>query len=287
MVMRIIAFLLLAASTVAPAVELPVAALPGSVDYIVDGSSVNVPVGALELEWPAEAAEFAGRLQVEASEDRRTWRKAGDDAPIANLQIDGEKLLEQRVEFPPTQAKFWRLSWAGEAPSFQLTGVRVEPANGNAAIKRLKLAVNGRPVTARPGDFEFDLGAAVPVDRINVQLPAQNSLTRIELRSRTTSAQPWMPVITRGFYRLQTRNGELTNGPVAIASTPARYWLARLDEHSVEPSNGVPRLQVEWIAQSVPRRTPWVWIVSAVGLALLLVLSYRLLTRRERNQLDL
>jgi Protein of unknown function (DUF3999) len=49
-------------------------------------------------------------------------------APIANLHSDAQRLVEQRVEFAPTKAKFWRLSWSGAAAPFVLTAVSGEPA---------------------------------------------------------------------------------------------------------------------------------------------------------------
>jgi len=254
----------------------------GVLSYLVDARSLDKPIAAFDLKWPDDAAEFAGRLQVEAGEDRNTWRKVLDGAPIANLHVDGKKLIEQRVEFSPTQAKFWRLSWAGAAPSFALTAVRAEPAVGQGQIKRSKLAVNGKPMASRPGEFVFDLGASVPVDRINLQLPGHNSIVRVELQSRTSPADSWRPALEHGFYRLETRNGEMRNGPVAIAPTADRYWLAKLDEHSGELGNGVPRLQVEWVPQPVPRKTPWLWIVFVLGVALLLAVVYRLLSRSKR-----
>jgi len=73
--------------------------------YLIDGRALDVPVSALRLEWPEDAADFAGRVKVEASDSLTGWRVVANGAPIANLHSTADRLVEQRVEFPPTQAK--------------------------------------------------------------------------------------------------------------------------------------------------------------------------------------
>ena len=219
--------------------------------YIVDGRSLRVPVATMQLEWPDDAAEFAGRLKVDASGDLDTWRTVAEAAPVANLHSDGGRIVERQVDFPATQAKFWRLSWAGAAPTFTLTGVYAEPAAGRIDAPRSELAVRGTAAVGRPEETTFDLGAPLPVDRINFKLPEQNSIVQIELQSRAMPADPWISRGKHGFYRLQTRNGEMRNSPVAIATSPHRYWLARIDEDSRGLGDGPPQLEVAWIAHEI------------------------------------
>lgn len=219
--------------------------------YIADGRSLRVPVAAMQLEWPDDAGEFAGRLKVETGGDLDTWRTVTEAAPVANLHSDGGRIVERQVDFPAIQAKFWRLSWAGPAPPFALTGVYAEPAGGRVDAARSELAVRGTAAAGRPGETTFDLGAPLPVDRINFKLPEQNSIVQIELQSRAIPADPWIAQGKHGFYRLQTRNGEMRNGPVAIATSPNRYWRARIDEDSRGLGDGPPQLEVGWVAREV------------------------------------
>lgn len=219
--------------------------------YIVDGRSLDTPVAALQLDWPGDAAEFAGRLQVQASDDLGTWRTVTKGAPVANLRSDDEQLTEKRVEFPAQRANFWKLSWAGAAPSFALTALRAEPAAGPAEMKREQLTVRGKPVAQRLGEITFDLGAHVPVDRITLQLPERNSIVQAELLARASPAEPWRFVGKHGFYRLETRNGEMENGPVAITPTSQRFWLAKLDLHGGGLGTGQPQLTVGWLPHDV------------------------------------
>lgn len=217
--------------------------------YLADGRSLAVPVAALRLEWPPDAADFAGRVRVEASDSLNDWRMVNSAAPIANLHSDTQRLVEQRVEFAPTKAKFWRLSWSGTAAPFVLTAVLGEPAKQNVDAHHTSLSLAA--VSTRNGEFEYDLGASVPVDRVNLELPDINTVVDVELLSRARPADGWHTVRRSGFYRLKGETEEFRNGPVSVAPNTDRYWLLRTDPKRGGLGTSAPRLLVEWVPHEV------------------------------------
>lgn len=216
--------------------------------YLVDGRTLEAPVAALQLSWPEDAADFAGRVKVEASDDLASWQLAAGAAPVANLHADSGRLVEQRVELPPTRAKYWRLSWVGTAAPFVLTSVRGEPAKQNVEAKRESLTVSATEAAKHPpGEFVYALHARVPVDRINLELPEPNTVVEVELLSRTRMSEPWDPVRTCGFYRLNSDGAELRNGPVPVPVNARGSWLLRTDPDRGGLGKAAPRLVVEWV----------------------------------------
>lgn len=218
--------------------------------YLVDGRALHAPVSVLNLSWPDDAEDFAGRLSVEASDDLSTWRTIVRDAPIANLRATNARILERRINLPHTTAQFWRLSWSGKSAPFAITGVTAEPAGDRVEATRTTLAVEGkREVGQRRGEFTFDLGALVPVDRVNLELPEQNSIVQVELFTRMEPGDDWQFVTRSGFYRLQSgpSTADFTNGPVAVAARSERYWLARVDVSSGGLGRKAPTLRVGWL----------------------------------------
>jgi Protein of unknown function (DUF3999) len=219
--------------------------------YLVDGSALDVPVAALRLEWPQDAADFAGRMRVEASDSLSDWRVVTGAAPIANLHSNAERLVEQRVEFSPTKARFWRLSWSGAAAPFALTAVLGEPARQNVDAQHTSLSLPAVPGKNAPGEFEYDLGARVPVDRVNLELPDINTVVDVELLSRERSQDAWHPVRRSGFYRLKSDGEELRNGPVSVGPNTDRHWLLRTDPKRGGLGASAPHLVVEWVPHEV------------------------------------
>src|SRR6202047_5397026 len=111
--------------------------------YLLDARVLDAPVSALQLGWPDTASEYTGRLRVEVSEYRASLRWLVASAPIANLRANGQTLVENRVEFAPAKAKFWRLSWLGAAPNFELTEILAQPSSGSEESERDTLDVIG------------------------------------------------------------------------------------------------------------------------------------------------
>jgi len=219
--------------------------------YLVDGRALDVAVSALRLEWPQDAPDFAGRVKVEAGDSLTSWRAVAWGAPIANLHSTTDRLIEQRVEFPPTRAKYWRLTWAGPAAPFVLTSIFGEPARQNVDALHASMTVSAVSPVVKPGEFQYDLGATAPVDRVNLELPDLNTIVDVELLSREHPQDAWHTVKHGGFYRLKSEGEDLRNGPVSVAPTADRYWLVRTDPRQGGLGTSAPRLMVEWVPHEI------------------------------------
>ena len=238
--------------------------------YLVDGRALDVPVSALRLEWPQDAPDFAGRVNVEESDSLTDWRRVRSAAPIANLHSTADRLVEQRIEFPPTKARFWRLSWAGTAAPFSLTSVFGEPARQSVDALHASMNVAATAARSVPGEFQYDLGATVPVDRVNLELPDLNTVVDVELLSRDRPQDAWRAVRHGGFYRLKSEGEELRNGPVSVLPNSARYWMVRTDPGQGGLGKTAPRLVVEWVPHEVvfiARGSPPFYVAYGSGVA--------------------
>ena len=214
--------------------------------YILDARALDAPISGLLLKWPDPAPDYSGRARIEASDDLGSWRTVVAAAPIANLHANDQALIENRVPLTPAAARFWRISWLGAAPAFELTSVLAEPADGVVEPVRAVLEVLGTldPVT---GDaYSFDLGAHPPVTRVTVLLPEENTVVGIELSSRAAPRDPWRLVTRAGFYRLKTPDGEQQTVPREITTDADRYWHARITGGGSLPRAPL-RLHVEWV----------------------------------------
>jgi uncharacterized protein DUF3999 len=251
--------------------------------YLVDARSLDRAVSALQMGWSDDAMDFAGRLQVEVSEDLDAWRTIAPAAPIANLHAGEAKLVERRIELPATRAKFWRLTWMEEAAPFEITSVEAEVAQGQVDAPRASLDVAGQPVESidgdrsrrdrdreqdervRPtrdeveaapakspsGEYTFDLSAQPPVDRVNLELPEQNTIVEVTLFSRAHAGDEWRTIVSSGFYRLRGAGPDLVNGDVSIGTNTDRYWRVRVDTRGGGLGNGAPKLKVGWLPHEV------------------------------------
>ncbi len=96
---------------------------------------------------------------MEAGDTLGVWHVVVSAAPIANLHSNDAALIEDRIELPATRAKYWRLSWVGTPPPFELISAAAEPQATGDLLERSRLAVIGDLVRDTPGEFQFDIGA--------------------------------------------------------------------------------------------------------------------------------
>ena len=229
------------AAGVAPAAEAaPVAS------YLVDARNMQGALEAFVLRWPPSAAQFVGRLELEASDDLDAWRRVGGGT-IANLAAGEARLIENRLEIVPTRARYWRLGWAGTPAPFVFEALQAEPAGPRSALARATHRIVAQPVAARAGEFTVDLGLRLPVDRVNVVLPEANTVARATLSVRDDAAQPWTPLIADlPLYRLQVEGRELQNASRELPTTPSRWWRIELSPPGVLDGATPPQLEVAW-----------------------------------------
>jgi hypothetical protein len=196
--------------------------------YLLDGRALEGSVTALQLIWAQAPPEFSGRLRIESSDDLDSWRLVAAAAPIASLQADGREFLQARIELPPTRAKFWRLSWVDGVPSLPVTKVQAQFAEVHSDAGWERETVRGLQDARRPSDFVFDLGAHLPVQRVDLQLAEANSVVVADLYTRKDPRDAWNFVTRARFYRIHTPHGDEQSEPIDIPLNANRSWLARI-----------------------------------------------------------
>jgi hypothetical protein len=217
----------------------PGAARP--VAYLLDASAVKVPVGALVLDWKAGAGTQVVHVRIESSDDLKGWMPVAS-APVVKVEAAGRALQQPRVEFAPRKAKYFRMTW--DAAGFVLDSVRAEGAPETRAARRTVRTVPAT-ATGTPDEFQFDLGARLPVEALRIVPAETNSVVSASLFSRDDESAEWRPVTAAPFYRLQREGAEAQSPPVEIGRHAARYWMARLAKGS---SGGAPALEAHWRA---------------------------------------
>jgi hypothetical protein len=225
-----------------------VAVATTTVGYLVDISSQERTLRAIEFDWSQPPDGFAGKLRIDASNDLSSWRSLVSSAPLVRLEVAGQRLQQKRVELPRYKAKYLRIAWvsgSGARAMPELTAASAELAEKFVEAQRewqKFSATKGE----KPGEYTFDTHGHFPVDRVRIDPPEVNTIVQVELLARDHTEQPWRSV-TRGVaYRLRQSGGEVVSPELAVTSR-ARYWLLRVDQRGGGLGNGMPELNVGWV----------------------------------------
>lgn len=243
------------------------------VGYLLDGSKVGPPIKEIELQWRDSIANYVGSVTIEASDDLATWRILAKDAPVTRMKFGDHLLDQRRVKFTPTPLIYLRISGLAlqqnELALPELTRVLAIPADSSADVQRTWITIAGRPVANKPGDYEFDVGAQVPIDRLHTELPQMNTLIEAELLARGDVKAPWQSVTRTTAYRITQSARQFNSDDLQIKRDGRRHWLLRIADQGGGLGGGNPSLKVGWLADQVlflaRGRGPFQLAYGAVG----------------------
>jgi hypothetical protein len=218
--------------------------------YLVDASGSKTPLKTLELEWRTDEGGFSGVMRVEGSDDLIRWSTLASQAPIVNLKFGGQRLTQKTIDLASAHHKYLRLSWPASQKPVKLTSLRGRPADVTVEPSRQWKEVHG-VLGAQPGEYEFDLGGHLPVDRLRLVLPEDNTLVSARLLARDKSEQPWQPITAGVLYRMRRDGQDLANRELAVARGSWRHWLLRVDQKGGGLGRGTPSLEAGWVPQQL------------------------------------
>ena len=218
---------------------------PGA--YLVDARALAEPLTRLHLSWAPDAPDFSARYSIDWSSDLVRWQPLGATAAVANLHFAGQAFERADVDLPGFKTPFLRLTWVGAATPVALTGISGEHRRPRPEATRIPALVPGA-ATAVAGEYEFDLGARLPLDRLSLLLPEDNTLADAEFLARVGAASEWRSIARGRLYRLAVPGApDLTNAPLVIPAAPARYWKVRIAGAGGGIGRNPPQLSGGWL----------------------------------------
>jgi hypothetical protein len=220
-----------------------------TVGYLVDLTTLERGLRALDLDWHPVPGGFAARLRVDGSDDLGSWRQLVAAAPLVDLEMAGQRLQQKRVELPRQAVKYLRLSWVAKSDGTlppELTGARAELIAKSVAAQREWASVESTK-GEKPGEYAFDTRAHFPVDRVRVHLPEANTVVQVELLARDATDKPWRRITTGVVYRLRKGDAEIVSPDLVAGHASERYWMVRVDQRGGGVGSGAPRLEVGWV----------------------------------------
>lgn len=214
--------------------------------YLLDSQSLERPIQGLVLNWDSTSDGFLYQVTVDASDDLRHWRPLIREASIADLAFAGHRLQRRHIDLTPVQTKYLRLILSGSREPLHLTEVRAELLGDTVEPPLRWTEVTVKRDKDKPDKYYFSMPGQMPVRRLRIKLPQDNTLVEVSVHSRPDSKAPW-EFRGRGlFYRLTVGEGSLENNEMPVSWTPDRYWLLRVDQSGGGLGSRLPAVAIGW-----------------------------------------
>lgn len=237
--------------------------------YIVDVDGLDHKLERLELEWQGSPEPFIGRVRVEASDDLDRWTTVGSGA-IAALQHDDARVEQRAVELKARKSRYLKLTWSDVPTGWSLARITGVYHNQPQDLTRQRLVLSPTSTAVEDSGVLFDAGGTPLVDRLNLGLPADNSVLRAAIYARQAETDPWHLVQRGTFYHLRSSGEGLESTPLTVAPRRARYWKVVTEQGR---QDGQFSLELQWRADKV--------VFVAQGEP-----PYRLVSGRARDSLE-
>lgn len=219
--------------------------------YLLDASSLDGPLSSLEFEWQEPPEGTVAKLRVEGSNNLEDWTIIVPTAVLMRLRY-GEHSLERRViDLNGSQMKYYRVSSSTAAEPPKLVAAAALLKAPGAAQPRHWASVPVEPGRGQAADYHYSLPGQMPVDRIRIHLPQENTLTQATFFSRAKTTDPWKPGPSALLYRLRIRGEEITSPDIVLPASPDRYRMIRIDQSGGGLGKGLPSVDLGWVPSRV------------------------------------
>lgn len=220
----------------------------GEGDYLVDLSQVEQRIESLSFTWAHSPQGFVHQLTIEQSDDLNRWTPLVTAAVLADLNYGGERLLRDQISLPSSHGRYLLLRWKGDEAVPLLRGVGAGLSATHEPMSRHWQQVDVSEFNADAGrGFLFQVAGQAPIDRVQLQLPEQNSLIQAVLESRHLEGGPWQQRFSGPLYRLHINGAELSSQTIEMSPNPDRYWRLLLRRDDGGLGQLPPALRVGWL----------------------------------------
>lgn len=218
--------------------------------YVVDASGLDQTVSGFDLALTATSAGYLGSLQVEVSDDLKQWRYHAGTA-MATLASGSGQLTRQCMEFPPVKSRYYRFTLGPTegAPRLDQADARIERSGAEQGRARADYLI--KPVKGRQGEYLAQSSGRMPVDRLRLVFPDDNSTATVTFLSRPDDTSQWTCRGAATFYRMRRDTVLMESPPLTITPTTDTHWLIRVQQPGVGLGERLPRLEVSWLPHRV------------------------------------
>ncbi len=165
------------------------------------------------------------RVRVSASNDLDRWDTLGSGLPLVTLNDNGLQVERLQLDIAPTRARYLRLAIEGDGSWPDIAALQAERVvAGSDGREWRTIELSGTPVADQPGTFSYAKAAPVAIERLDLRLATNNSVSAVAVRAREPGSDGWQPVANFTAFRLGAGEEEVRHVAPAVGLHRERQW---------------------------------------------------------------
>jgi hypothetical protein len=200
-------------------------------DLLIDLGDKPPSVSSLRVSLDAQAVLPVNlRVEVLGSDDLAQWQVLGSDLALVAINDNGLRIERLRLDFNASRQRYLRLRVAQGAAWPLIARIEDERRETGLELPALReIAIEGQAVAGQPGLFEYRSAGPFPVERLDLRLPAANTVASVQVENRDDKDAPWYGVTGFTAFRLGGSTDEVRHLPADTGLQRNRQWRVRTE----------------------------------------------------------
>jgi len=213
--------------------------------YLIDASHINTSIDSIDFKLNSLESGYAKAFRLDYSNDLNQWLALVDHATLTDLKYGQYTLKNTRVKLPHKNIKYIRFTWLSDVDTLAITSVKANFKDEDLSENQYWSTSVLIDKNIGEATYEFDTGGLFNIEQIDIELPDDNTLIDVIIKSRADDNSPWEKRFNGVFYKLYFEELKLIGKPVAVSSTKDRYWQIKF-QSTDGIGNVEPVLKYAW-----------------------------------------
>lgn len=170
--------------------------------YLLDLREWKKPVNQIIINWKqTNNTSFIRKLKISKSTNLERWQYVSRGKTLVNMSFQNHQLKENTINSYINRTNYLRLLYEDKNPGLEVESIQVVYSQATH-LKQQNWKTVSVTKTSTAGEYSFSHDLKTPVRKLDITLPENNTVVRVQVLSRTNSEQPWRYRGSALLYRL-------------------------------------------------------------------------------------
>lgn len=214
--------------------------------YIVDLRHWNKPLDRLNINFDKhQLKHWTHKISIDRSDDLNNWVNIVEEKLLLNLSYQGQTLEQNTINLTPLNSRYLRLLFLAHDNLHKIDNIQVSHQRKNPEQKQQWLRVDVK-ASQKKGEYSFSNPLNTSINALDIHLPEQNSLVKVNVLSRQSKNHPWVNNNNASLYRIKLDNTQIKNSLITFPPSSHTEWKLEIDQQGGGLGTPLTQLKISY-----------------------------------------